>query len=430
MQKRHTIIFSLFIILLNSVVNSGPLEDVFGAGPRIQAMGGAGVSLSEDPSAVYYNPANLSRCEKRMVMMGYNLIASNLSVSANGQNLAFKDIHSIGNYHIGNLGACFPVISKFNFGFNLSTGVVTPLKLLYVETLTSRPRFISYDTNLRSPNVILGGSYSPLKGLSLGVGVIMSVGAVMTQSLTVPNFSSELLPELYPRLGVILGVNYEIMPNKLKMGVVFRQENSSHMKVKVKVGTIVTGQDFEIDSHLNYSPYQLAVGLAYRPFTSLLIGADATILFWELYEGPFMQGIQNGDPYSWWINKLNMPAKEDIPFRNIVVFRLGGELTLTRQILLRAGYAFLPGLIEMPKGRSLDSKSNLLSSSVHRATIGAGFIVYDNENVNLNLDSFVSLDFMPFRRVTNINSSNKYYNQALRYGGTVVNAGLALKIEY
>ncbi|MBM3887289.1 hypothetical protein FJ364_05150, partial [Candidatus Dependentiae bacterium] len=173
MQKN---IISKFLLLLcfTSFLQATPLDDVFDVSPRIQALGGAGVALSEDASAAYYNPANLSRCLKNSVVLGYNLVSSNLRVfDKNGKVVPSTQV---GNLNIGYLGACFPVWSKWNLGFYLSTPLEVPLELGDIETLNSTPRFFMYDASVKAPSAWVGLSFKPFKKLSVGLGATFSAG--------------------------------------------------------------------------------------------------------------------------------------------------------------------------------------------------------------------------------------------------------------
>ena len=57
-----SILLLLFFTTANIIAGDGGRESVFsdGAGARSQAMGGAFVAISDNPSATYYNPAALS----------------------------------------------------------------------------------------------------------------------------------------------------------------------------------------------------------------------------------------------------------------------------------------------------------------------------------------------------------------------------------
>ncbi len=51
---------SVCLMALPSIAQANAREDIFGAGARSKAMGGAATALVTGWSAVYHNPANLS----------------------------------------------------------------------------------------------------------------------------------------------------------------------------------------------------------------------------------------------------------------------------------------------------------------------------------------------------------------------------------
>jgi hypothetical protein len=57
------------VALVPAPVAANTPEDVAGVGARTIAAGGAGTAFAGDATAVYYNPANLTRCPGKALML-------------------------------------------------------------------------------------------------------------------------------------------------------------------------------------------------------------------------------------------------------------------------------------------------------------------------------------------------------------------------
>ena len=79
MSRRGATITLAAVLLAAARADANPI-DLFGFGPRGQAMAGAQVADAEDTSASYYNPALLARSSDIRIDVGYQLAVPRLTI--------------------------------------------------------------------------------------------------------------------------------------------------------------------------------------------------------------------------------------------------------------------------------------------------------------------------------------------------------------
>jgi long-chain fatty acid transport protein len=131
---------------------------------RTQSMGGAAVAGVEDPSAVYVNPAALTRVDGNQVLGGMtyiNTISSIKNSGASSRNTHDDDFvpNLFANYHIPN--------SQFSIGI----GTYTPFGLATSYRPNEFTRYAAIRSELRTIFVTPSIAWKPVPYLSLGGGV-------------------------------------------------------------------------------------------------------------------------------------------------------------------------------------------------------------------------------------------------------------------
>ncbi len=417
-QYFRCILGALFYFIHTTPLYAGPPEDIFGAGGRVQAMGGAGVAFSQDASSTFYNPALLTKCPKQTFSLGYQMAQTNFNVKDNKKALVTNK--QLGFAQTANLGACLSPFTNAGFGFYASFPLQVPLQIPDIESLNSTPQFLRYGSNATFPSAVVGLAYAPIRQLSLGLSAALSAAVSIQQSINMPTFASTVSPQITPRIAIIAGVLAEPI-EQLRLSLVYRQV--SFGKFNVDVNTEINYWfNFSIPlllgSTLGYSPEQIAFGLSYRINSSWLVGADITYYRWSEYAGPFMSAEAKGGS-----SLITFPKKETFSFHDTFVPRVGFECSLNEKTQLRAGYAFQMSPTEMPS-----EISNLLDSDVHHVTLGAGYRLISSSHFAMTLDGFVAVDVMPPKAVHKSASQPEPRNY--EYGGTAISAGLTLKAEY
>ncbi len=412
-------------------LRAGPSEDSFGAGSRVQAMGGAGVALSQDASSAFYNPALLTKCPKQTLSLGYQLMRTNLKVQdSKKETLQNKQL---GLLQTANLGVCLSPFTNFGFGLYASFPAQLPLRLPSIESLNATPQFLMYGDNAVFPSVIVGLAYAPIRQLSFGLAAAISASVAIQQSMHMPVFAATVSPQLSPAIQLIAGVAGEPV-EKLRLSFVYRQAGFGRFDVDVDtkaffripgLGNVGDASlPFLLGSVLSYSPAQIAFGLSYQPDIFWLIGADVTHYQWSDYTGPFMSARAKKN--TWGAYPITFPPEEILSFRDTFVPRLGLECRLNEKVKIRAGYAFHMSPAPVPS-----KISNLLDNNVHRVTLGGGYRLVSLTDLTIILDAFVAVDVMLQRSVKKvINKLTPNQPTDYNFGGTAMSAGLTLKAEY
>ena len=138
--------------------------DLFGFGPRGQAMGGAEVAGADDTSANYYNPALLARSSDIRIDVGYQLAVPRLTIDGRATAVDASRGLALGLAVPGRLlGARLAV----GAGLFLPDQQITRTRTLASE----RPRFVAYDN--RPQRLFLGANLAVElpHGVAVGVGI-------------------------------------------------------------------------------------------------------------------------------------------------------------------------------------------------------------------------------------------------------------------
>lgn len=395
----------LLIIFAANFLIANPVDDLIGISARVKSMGGAGTVLSEDFSATFYNPANLSHCGKNKISFGYDFIDTNLDVKK-----------QLGAYNQVSLGLCLVPIQNLGMGVYASTGLLNPVDIRS-QTATARTQSLLYSDALRFPSMMAGISYRFIPQISIGAAASMHIagnigldmGLPILQILTDLYFSNLLLIKADPVLSFIAGITYEPI-SSVRTSLVYRSPSYSDMKinadVKINSSLLDTNLKMLLITQLDYSPMQLAFGASYKPLAELTIAGDATYYRWSVFQSPFIQAhvIQNTTP------NIRFGANEKLNLRDTISPRVGMEYFFKSGMAIRAGYAYLMTPTLTPTGTS-----RVFDGDVHRMTMGAGYRWSTSDAFALLLDTFVAIDAM---------------SKGALAGGTVLNTGLTLTAEY
>jgi long-subunit fatty acid transport protein len=421
----------IFIGLLGMVdtvaLHAGPAEDIFGAGSRVQAMGGAGAAFSQDTSATFYNPALLTRCLKQNLSLGYQLAISSLTVQDNQEvEIPHKQM---GFSQTTNLGVCLSFLDQFAVGFYASFPLRIPLKIPDIDTLNSTPQFLMYGENATFPSVIASFAYAPIKHLSLGLSMAFSAGVGIHQTMNMPIFASVISPHIYPLIQMIVGAAGN-PTEALSLSLVYRQSGYGRFDVEVETKSTPiswlpsANLALQLGSVLGYSPEQIALGLSYQINPTWLLGADLTYYRWASASNFFLSAKSQRNTFI--SNRMTFPVEENLALRDTFVPRFGLECILNEKVKIRSGYAFHMSAVPLPS-----QMSNILDGNVHRATFGAGYRFLSLSNLSIIADFFVAVDVM-FQKTVKKSKENVGPNNLRNYnfGGTAMSAGLTIKAEY
>jgi long-chain fatty acid transport protein len=418
--KKSFKLFSLssFIVLKAHLALSNPMEERFGLGARIKAMGGIGISQADDFSATYYNPANLAFSPKTRIGVGYHYLGMNFKLQGHEQ----RKPEFLPSYHDIYAGICLSLPFKMAIGAYGNFGAAKPVTLEF-RTADSKARMALYDNTLSSPSTGLAISIRPIHWFSLGIGTSVTIHSDFVQQIKVP-----LAPEhieiimggtIGPTLPWVAGLSLEPIPG-LRIGAVYRTarynkfENVS--KLHMTLNNIKLLSDFKFDTEQNlegsfgFSPTQLGLGLSYK-LNNILVGSDITWYRWSSFQSPFL--IIHPAKKSGFTDIFAYPPKENPKFVNIIIPRFGFEYIWQDILSLRAGYGYRLSPAPIPK-----TLAQLIDANIHMLSLGSGY-KHHWEKLSLSADLFLNAHI----------ASKRNFNHYSLYG-FAFDTGFGLNVEY
>jgi long-chain fatty acid transport protein len=296
------------------------------------ALGGAFTALSNDPSAIYFNAAGITQLSGTHFMLGTTLIAPESS---------FRGVYPSVKEYKTEKQTFFPThfyathsISKklaVGLGFTTPFGLGTKWGDNWVG------KYLALKTELMVFTVSPVVAYKLSDEFSVSAGFVYSFANVtITQKTPQSPFVGDAYTELTGKekgaYGYNLGVMYKPTKN-LSFGASFHSEIKYSFK-----GTASTTGASQLaamlpngDATANLkTPFNLAVGVAYRVIPKLLLSADFQYVGWSSYD------TLKVDFASPTVSDIASPRMYD----NSFIIRLGGEYTVSNKLAVQAGIYF------------------------------------------------------------------------------------------
>lgn len=425
-----------------SVARANPV-DLFGFGPRGQAMGGAEVAAAEDTSASYYNPALLARSPDIRVDVGYQLAVPHLTIDGRDTGVDASRGLALGLAVPGRLlGARLAV----------GAGVFLPdQQITRTRTLASeRPRFVAYDN--RPQRLFLAANVAlELPGeLSIGAGIAYmssTQGTVELDGLVaIPD------PE---ESDLALAIDVDLKTIRYpQAGVAWRARPWLTLAASYRGGfKLVLDQTFIIrgdvgapgspplveDGFLNlrsraqdlFQPAQLTVGASAQVTPRLLVAFDLAWHRWSAFENPAAH-IDLGLDLGQFNDLVDIPPQLPVPaphFHDIAVPRLGGEYSFgdaRRRWHARGGYVYEPSPAPVQRAATnlIDNAKHTLSAGLGVEVPGLGGIVLRPVAIDLGL----AVTMLPGREHAKLIAADPIGDY--RSGGAVIAASLGTRWRF
>lgn len=274
-------------------------------------MGHTGISLPLGSESMFFNPAGMGFMDKTI----------DVSASVTGLQPYCTATTADGAQYETDCKMSTPlnVSAAFSIYPNLKAGVAlfTPYGSSIDWTRDWPGSVLSQSVDLKVFTVQPTIAWRPIKGLSVGAGLMITWGSVnLTKGLVNPesfdrmlalnNIPAEPFGNTSPasvnltgtsqiRLGVNLGAQYEIN-DQWRVGASWR----SQMGMKVKAGEaaveyanpvaqIALAETLDLLNQANFSaempcPWVLGFGVSYKPVSRLTIAADARLTGWSAYK--------------------------------------------------------------------------------------------------------------------------------------------------
>jgi len=395
---RRTLFFCLYVLLLTQphLSAANPLE-TYGFGARAIGMGGAYSAVSDDFSAVYYNPAGLAQIDQVDIGFGMTFF-----------DAGFK---SIQNVVVGETPQGAPIIGDVdtsvsdNGGFmgGLGVGITRRIAIgvgMYVpsnkylaklQTQNQRePHFIWYEKRPQRFAILVAAGVEILKGLYVGAGADILFGPEGQVKVMVPvggegtvDLSLLFRPRIFPYGGLL----YKIKDN-MSIGLVYKEERTQG-EVDITLSAEISIQDAvmpiagKMDSMIFYSPRQVTLGWSWKPGERLHVSLDLAWLQWSKFQDATMKMLVQ------FFDSAYVPFQErlDPGFHDTFLPRAGIEYAVKTldgfswaeaiELKLRGGYSFVDSPVPEQTGIT-----NYLDSDTHVFSCGLGAALLKPFNMN------------------------------------------------
>lgn len=383
MKRAVKVTLSLLIVLAfstNIYANGLSLNSV---GTKALGMGGAFVALSNDATAIYWNPAGLAGQNSSiqlyftgvMPLGSYDYAPANVSVETE-PNL-YPTGGLMGVYRMDNLTFALGVYVPSGLGAEYDGSKLAAFAGGANLNWRSRIGVITI-----SPAI----AYQVTDQFSIGLGIDISYGLFdLDRAVAVPGVGAFQYTEESTGLGfgATLGLKYDIN-DQFAVGLSVRTPSKIAMSGTAKnpafAGFGAPETDFDRDVTW---PLWIAGGIAYKPTKCLTLVLDAQYSQWsELDElvTEFDNAVWKGATEPTGDNKFILQ------WEDAVQIRFGGEYMVTPMTALRLGYYYDPA-------PAPDKTLNILfpSSTNHVVTGGFGYS-FDKYTIEAGLEYLIGAD--------------------------------------
>ncbi len=417
--------FSLFLLIGTQSLFAGGFQ-INEQSARAVAMGGAFTAIANDPSAIYYNSAAITRLDGFQALIGTTMIVPSSSFrgpygnSVSSPTIAQSDM---------NKQVFFPshayATYKLNDSWFVGLGFNTPFGLGTKWDPNWRGRFVTVDIELKTFSFNPTVAYKINDMFSLGAGLQYNLGTVtidraagIALSSSMPAFGEGAV-HLEGKTNSAIGFTVGGLANLTKdftLGVSYRSE----VKYDFTGTAVSTGPSSFLSAlpHGNIaatlkSPAQLVIGAGYRVADRLLLSADFQYVWWSSYDTlkiTFDDGIQK-------------PIAKPRSYQNAYIAHLGAEYQYTSKLALRGGLLYDQSPVEDEYVDASLPESNRLGFS-----LGFGYQFTDNLGLDL---AWLFLRFaertVNTSKVTYTPTGNGYFNGTYNSSANLVSLSLSYK---
>jgi hypothetical protein len=397
--------------------------EFFGFGSRVSALGGIGVAGNAGAYAAYHNPAELSAHRDKRLLFSWGLVymqprftpitnvVTQNRFTADGQSTGDVDTNYKNTFG-QEIALSYRLFPEWK---NLSFGLVAFLPIesvAYMDTGEAYvPEYLMYRSRTQRPQIELGFGADMGKGFHLGFGI--HTGFALTSNATAfinttagtassMRFTSSLKPKAAPYFGILyqspVHLEAGIRTPQFTLGSVVRLPLASDNTMTLSSAARVFGDfaavdiNFPASSTLFYDPLTVEVGGSAQHSSWGRIYGQIEYQRWSRYQTPALLIAdpsttncrnQDGTP----CNTVSITPGQTPPvqFVDIIVPRVGEEITLNERCVVRVGYAYRPGMVS----KSSADVGNYLDPAKHMVSAGVGF-KFDHF---LNFEVPTQLDF-------------------------------------
>jgi long-chain fatty acid transport protein len=351
MSKRTPIIALAAVLILTSLAAANGLN-LNGLGTRAQAMGGAYVSLANDFSAVFWNPAGAAGFRKEM----FGFCATDLMPRATYRNNSPIpeeppiDAKTPTSHYLGFLGAYYrPIGSKVVVGVGF--GTPSSQGILWDGSDFAGMDGTAFDWS-RKTTVF---SFSPLvavklnEWLSMGVALNINLGTFNLKKWggTLPLGEGGEYVDVgqyeESMTGWGFGATFGVLAKpieKLGIGLAVRTPSTISYSGAARMSYFsLYGLPDSSDLKRKMTwPLWIAGGVSFRPIERLLLSADVQWTQWSKLEWISTDYLEPAWPNYYYIDFYADSGNYPLYQKDVTQIRFGAEYLLNATTALRAGY--------------------------------------------------------------------------------------------
>ncbi len=317
---KKLIIFSTVLFLSSVIIWAGAWDNIL-MGTRALSMATAFAGVADDPSAIFYNPAGLT--------------SQNYSLNLSLEGVYIMPTHSYtlpsGTTVYSKFKNYYPQVfislkkDRWSFGF----GAFCPYGgggVDWSQKDLGYPLKALMGVYSFTPTV----AYRFSEKLSVGANINIYYGKMEVDTVD-PTYGSMSINESGTSYTGGFGILYH--PNqKLGIGLTFR----GPAKMKLEGDTEFMGKGFNSESKFNL-PYSVELGVSYRIKENFMISGDIDYSHWsslqklegKIKDVPVFPGIT-----------MDIDKSEEINFKDIIKFKIGGEYVFPKGVAIRGGIAY------------------------------------------------------------------------------------------
>jgi len=343
LKRLLTVVVFVALLLAQANLGSGAGFLIYEHGAAAMAMAGAFISIANDPSAIWHNPAGIAFLKGTQVSVGTTLIKSSATMTLLNPppwepQQTWKQKSQVF------FPSTFYITHSLTDRVALGFGFCSPYGLGASWPMENQLRYLGYEDDMKTfffnPTVAV----KLTDQLSIGAGVSYIYSTVNFKLVEVADFTS-------------LGYGQYDLPAELEgngkswafnAGLLYRAEQFS-VGFNWRSGfDIDYSGDLTLDKSAVPSPLRsyipdgaggettfkfphiLGIGASVTPMERLLLSLDIHYVLWSRF-----------DEY---VVKFDEPGLDDLVttenWKDAFTFRLGGQYTLNPQLALRAGFIY------------------------------------------------------------------------------------------
>jgi long-chain fatty acid transport protein len=366
MKKLVVIVF--FVLFVSTAYSASMQAPSIGA--RATGMGGAFVSVADDPSSLFWNPAGLGMCEGTQFMKGDAFIAPYSYYDVGGgtdEEKSTTTIQMIPNIFFTH---------NFNDSVSMGLGYYVPFGLGQRWEDDASLKYNSTRSEISLQNLQAGVSFRLTDDFLLGAGLAEGFAKMNTKSYAFvmsPGPTEAYVKAWGEGQGVSGNIGFLWLPSdNWTVGSVWRSETNVEFKGDVDIGSAnFATYDREISMDFTF-PQTACLGVSYSGFDRWLLSGQVDWVNWSSMD-TITQKLD--EPVTLFSPPATVIVTDEIEisrdWKDRYIFRVGAEYEVTPEFSIRGGYMWDPSPVPP---ETLDPM--MFDVTSNRYFVGASFSIW------------------------------------------------------